>query len=99
MSTSTTNLWSLGAAGLAMVLGLAAQGHAAPSQSNEIEIRRDPDALYCTERQLGTWFYCDPPALPISACRKQHRFRLSIARRPSWLHPSKEERCLPLPTA
>ena len=61
MPTSTTTLRPLGATGLAMALGLAAQGHAAPSESSEIEIRRTPDALYCTERQLGTWFYCDPP--------------------------------------
>src|SRR3990167_326182 len=61
MPTSTTTLRPLGAAGLAMALGLASQVHAAPSESSEIEISRTPDALYCTERQLGTWFYCDPP--------------------------------------
>ncbi|MGC1470780.1 MAG: conjugal transfer protein TraF [Sphingorhabdus sp.] len=26
-----------------------------------VEIRHDEDALYCAERKLGTWFYCEKP--------------------------------------
>ncbi|WP_371135306.1 conjugal transfer protein TraF [Novosphingobium sp.] len=61
MPLSTTNFRPLFATGMGLALGFASQGHAASSDSGDIEIRREADALYCTERQLGTWFYCDPP--------------------------------------
>ena len=26
-----------------------------------VEVERQEDALYCKERRLGTWFYCEKP--------------------------------------
>ena len=31
------------------------------SEGDGVEVRQSEDALYCKERKLGTWFYCDPP--------------------------------------
>lgn len=61
MPMSRTNLGPLVTVGMAVVFGAASQTNAASSDSNDIEIRREIDALYCTERRLGTWFYCDSP--------------------------------------
>lgn len=79
MPLSKTNPRSVAAITLAASLGFASQGHAAPSQSNEIEIRRAPDALYCTERQLGTWFYCDPPDGKPAPALKERSPRATLA--------------------
>jgi conjugal transfer pilus assembly protein TraF len=47
---------------LGLHLALAAGIPHAWSRDNDgVEVRQDEDALYCKERRLGTWFYCDKP--------------------------------------
>ena len=41
-------------------LMLTAQVHA--REDNGVEVQREEDPLYCKERKLGTWFYCEKPA-------------------------------------
>jgi conjugal transfer pilus assembly protein TraF len=41
------------------------------SDSDGVEVRQSEDALYCKERKLGTWFYCEKPKEePRKSCRR-----------------------------
>ena len=42
-----------------LTLVAAAPLHAADGDG--VEVRQSEDALYCKERKLGTWFYCEKP--------------------------------------
>ena len=42
-------------------LTLAGTAPLQASDSDGIEVRQSEDALYCKERRLGTWFYCEKP--------------------------------------
>lgn len=42
-------------------LALAGTAPLRASDSDGVELRHSEDALYCKERKLGTWFYCEKP--------------------------------------
>jgi len=42
-------------------LTLAGTAPLRAADSDGVEVRQSEDALYCTERKLGTWFYCEKP--------------------------------------
>lgn len=42
-------------------LTLAGTAPLRASDSDGVEVRQSEDALYCKERKLGTWFYCEKP--------------------------------------
>jgi conjugal transfer pilus assembly protein TraF len=42
-------------------LNLAGTAPLRASDSDGVEVRQSEDALYCKERKLGTWFYCEKP--------------------------------------
>lgn len=42
-------------------LSLAGPAPLQASDSDGVEVRQSEDALYCKERRLGTWFYCEKP--------------------------------------
>ena len=45
----------------ALVTGPAIMARAADRSGDGVEVSQSEDALYCKERKLGTWFYCDKP--------------------------------------
>ena len=46
---------------VAASLNLAGTAPLRASDSDGVEVRQSEDALYCKERKLGTWFYCEKP--------------------------------------
>jgi len=50
-------------AALCLGVSLALSGTAPLHAANEdgVEVKQSEDALYCKERKLGTWFYCEKP--------------------------------------
>jgi conjugal transfer pilus assembly protein TraF len=42
-------------------LNLAGTAPLRASDGDGVEVRQSEDALYCKERKLGTWFYCEKP--------------------------------------
>lgn len=79
MSNSTANIGSLGVLGLAIALVYAPGARAARDEVSDIEIAQETDALYCTERQLGTWFYCDRPRSDPTPSRPAQSPRATLA--------------------
>ena len=47
--------------GVVALVALTGPGHAFAASGGLIEEPISPDTFYCTERKLGTWFYCDRP--------------------------------------
>ncbi|WP_022676669.1 thioredoxin family protein [Novosphingobium sp. B-7] len=45
--------------GVSLTLTVTAPLHAA--NEDGVEVKQSEDALYCKERKLGTWFYCEKP--------------------------------------
>ena len=45
--------------GVSLMLSGTAPLHAA--NEDGVEVKQSEDALYCKERKLGTWFYCEKP--------------------------------------
>ncbi|MCY1669607.1 conjugal transfer protein TraF [Novosphingobium sp. SL115] len=79
MSNSTATIGSLGVLGLAIAVVCAPGARAAADDVSDIEIRHQADALYCTERQLGTWFYCDRPKSDRATARPAPSPRATLA--------------------
>ena len=63
------------------IMALALATPVAASVEDGVEVRHSEDALYCAERKLGTWFYCEKPkpvpTVPSSTPAQSAKSRLS----------------------
>jgi conjugal transfer pilus assembly protein TraF len=65
---------------VAMARLLATTAPASAASEDGIEVRQGEDALYCKERKLGTWFYCEKPGeAPRKAAGAQPQARERLA--------------------
>jgi conjugal transfer pilus assembly protein TraF len=63
-------------------LTLAGTAPLRASDGDGVEVRQSEDALYCKERKLGTWFYCEKPKEEPRKAAPRSRRRASAL--PQW---------------
>ena len=62
MTASSTAMTKKAVMPMACLLALTPTAQVHARENNGVEVQREEDPLYCKERKLGTWFYCEKPA-------------------------------------